>query len=72
MKKHFLAIFPIAIMLLYSVSATAGIGLRFNRTGTNAQSVTVSVVDEIGAVIDGASATLTSTHDLKASSGNVT
>ena len=72
MKKHFLAIFPIAIMLLYSVSATAGIGLRFNRTGTNAQSVAVSVVDENGAVIDGASATLTSTHDLKATSGNVT
>lgn len=47
--------------------------LTFARTGTDANSVTVSVVDENGAEIEGASATLDfSSHDFKGTAGNVT
>ncbi len=47
--------------------------LTFERTGTDASSVAVSVVDENGEAIDGASATLVSTtHDFKGTAGNVT
>lgn len=47
--------------------------LRFARTGTNASSVTVSVVGESGKAIEGASATLVSTsHDFKGTGNNVT
>lgn len=47
--------------------------LTFARTGTDASSVAVSVVDENGEAIDGASATLVSTsHNFKGTAGNVT
>lgn len=47
--------------------------LTFARTGTDASSVAVSVVDENGEAIDGTSATLVSTsHNFKGTAGNVT
>ena len=47
--------------------------LTFTRTGTDASSVAVSVVDENGEAIEGASATLVSTsHNFKGTAGNVT
>ena len=46
--------------------------LHFNRTGTNAQSVTVDVTDGEGNVIDGVTASLTSSHNLKPTSNAVT
>ena len=47
--------------------------LTFDRTGTDANSVTVSVVDENGEAIEGASATLVSTsHAFKGTGNNVT
>lgn len=48
------------------------ISLKFNRTGTDAQSVTVSVADATGATIQGASATLTASHSLKGTGNAVT
>ena len=47
--------------------------LTFTRTGTDANSVAVSVVDENGDAIEGASATLVSaSHNFKGTAGNVT
>ena len=47
--------------------------LKFTRTGTEASSVTISVVDENDEEIEGASATLTSaSHVFKTTAGNVT
>ena len=49
------------------------IRLTFSRTGTDAGSVTVNVVDENGNAIDGASARITGfSHTFKGTAGNVT
>ncbi len=73
--KRFSQLFA-AFWMLFAAAATAAvptaIGLRFARTGTSAESVTVSVVDQDGALISGAAATLTSSHALKATTGAVT
>lgn len=45
--------------------AMSGISLKFNRAGTDAQSVTVSITDENGTAIDGATATVTTSHNFK-------
>lgn len=63
-------------MLLASVlgarATTEGIGLRFERTGADAASVTVQVVDGQGLPLPGASATMVSSHTFKATKGSVT
>lgn len=43
------------------------IGLSFSRTGTDAGSVAVKIVDQNGKAIEGATATVTSSHNFKAS-----
>ena len=48
------------------------VSLKFNRIGTDAASVAVSVTDAEGTAIDGATATLTSSHTLKATGNAVT
>ena len=49
------------------------IRLTFSRTGTDAGSVTVNVIDENGDAINGASATITGlSHNFKGTAGNVT
>lgn len=71
MKKILLSL----VLLLACVGAWAQniAKLTFSRTGTDASSVAVSVVDESGVAIEGASATLVSTsHDFKGTAGNVT
>lgn len=65
----------ILLLLVYALSGRAsaeGIGLRFERTGTDAASVTVSVVDGNGQPLSGASATLSASHSFKATGGSVT
>lgn len=71
MKKILLSL----VLLLACVGAWAQniAKLTFSRTGTEASSVAVSVVDESGVAIEGASATLVSTsHKFKETAGNVT
>ena len=51
---------------------TDAVRLSFNRTGTTAADVTVNVTDAAGTAIDGASATLAVSHDLKATGSLVT
>ena len=53
------------LMVAEPILAMSGIGLKFNRTGTGASTVTISVVDEKGADIEGTTATMTSTHEFK-------
>lgn len=72
MKRFYLTILTLLIMATQPILAVSGIGLKFNRTGTDASTVTVTVVDENGAAIDGATATLTSTHSFKGTSNAVT
>lgn len=52
--------------------AQDGIALKFLRSGTDSQSVKVSVADVDGAVVDGAGASIQCSHDFKATAGNVT
>ena len=71
MKKFLLTM---ALALIAGVTmAQNEVRLTFARTGTDAGSVTVNVVDENGNAIDGASATITGlSHSFKATAGNVT
>ena len=72
MKKLLLTILALSIMALQPIFAVSDISLKFNRTGTDAQSVTVSVVDENGTAVSGASATMEANKSFKATTGNVT
>lgn len=72
MKKLYFTILAMLLVITGQAFAAQSIGLRFNRTGTDASSVTISVVDENGTAISGASATMTSSHDLKGTSNAVT
>lgn len=63
------------LLLVGFMSAAANdiVSLKFNRTGTDAASVAVSVVDGEGNAIEGASASLTSVSSaLKATAGSIT
>ena len=72
MKKLYLTILTFCLLVVQSATATSGIGLRFNRTGTDAGSVAITVVNENGTEIEGATATLQSSHTLKGDGGVVT
>ncbi|MBQ8337482.1 MAG: hypothetical protein IJY44_08135 [Bacteroidaceae bacterium] len=72
MKKLTLTIITMLLLAAQPILAES-ISLKFNRTGTDASSVTVTVTDANGAAVSGASATLTSaSHAFKATAGNVT
>ncbi len=53
-------------------SAPSVLSLRFARTGTDASSVAISVVDQDGNVVNGTSATLTTSHAFKPTGSSVT
>lgn len=72
MKRLYLTILTLLVMAAQPLLAVSGIGLRFNRTGTEASSVTVTVVDENGTAINGATATVAASHSFKATSNAVT
>ena len=71
MKKLYLTILA-TLLVAVQAFATQSIGLRFNRTGTTASTVSVSVVDANGTAISGASATMTSSHEFKGTGNAVT
>lgn len=71
MKKLTLTIFTMLLLAVQPILAES-ISLRFNRTGTDAQSVTVSVVDGNGTAVSGASATVTTSHNFKGTSNAIT
>ena len=72
MKKKF-SLFLLALAsIMPSFAAEEVVRLQFNRTGTNAESVAVSVVDGAGNAISGATATLAASHNLKGTSNAVT
>lgn len=72
MKRLFPTILSLFMLAALPAFAVSGISLKFNRTGTDAQSVTVNVTDENGTAIQGAIATLTSSHGFKATSNAIT
>ena len=72
MKKLYLTILAMLLIMTGQAFAAQSVGLKFNRTGTNASSVTISVVDENGTAISGASATMTSSHEFKGTGNAVT
>lgn len=68
---------PYKSLLLAAFLPLAGqaydkIGLRFNRTGTDAGSVSVTVVDENGRVVNGAQANVTVTPAFRSTAGAIT
>lgn len=75
MNRTLLHVFGSLLLLtagVISSSAQSKIGLKFERTGTDAASVSTLVLDENGVVIKGASATVTSSHAFKATGSSVT
>ena len=72
MKRFYLTILTLLILTTQPTMAVSGIGLRFNRTDTDASSVTITVVDENGATIEGATATVATSHSFKPTSNAVT
>ena len=72
MKKLYMTILALLVLAVQPALATSGISLKFNRTGTDASSVTVNVTDENGTPIEGATATVSTSHDFKATSNAVT
>lgn len=70
MKKLYFTFLAILALGFQSSVAAEKIGLTFNRAGTDAASVAISVVDKNGAPIEGASATIESSHEFKPNGGN--
>lgn len=62
----------VALTAQADVTEYDGLQLKFYRTGTDASSVSVDVLDQNGEPISGASATLTSNYDFKATTNAVT
>ena len=72
MKRLLLSLFSLLLLVSQPIFAQQSISLRFNRTGTDASSVTVTAVDEEGTAINGVTASLTASHDLKGTQNAVT
>ena len=72
MRKKLTLLWLLLASVATSFAAEDVVRLQFNRTGTNAESVTVNVLDAQGNAISGATATLTSSHDLKGTANAVT
>ena len=72
MRKTYLLFLLLALTAIMPASAASSVKLSFTRTGTDAQSVTISVTDENGTAINGAAATLTTSHAFKGTGGAVT
>lgn len=77
MMKRLLLLLPLLCLLLCQSAGarvtTSKVVLSFERTGTDAESVTVSIADSTGAAIEGAEAVLTSTsHDFMETTNAVT
>lgn len=70
MKRIQLIILFAIVLGLQAIKANESIGLTFNRTGIDASSVTIAIADMSGNVIEGATATLSSTHNFKPNGGN--
>ena len=60
-----------ALMSVVPFMASDVVRLQFNRTGTEAQSVAVTVTDGAGNAISGATASLTASHTLKGTAGAI-
>ena len=72
MKKIIISTMLLLVGLM-SAAANDIVSLKFNRTGTDAASVAVRVVDGEGNAIEGASASLTSvSHALRGTAGSIT
>ena len=72
MKRLYLTILTMMLIVSQQTFAASAIGLKFNRTGTDASSVAITVVDENGTAIEGATATVATSHNFKATSNAVT
>lgn len=72
MRKKLTLLWLLLACVATSFAAEDVVRLQFNRTDTNAESVTVNVLDAQGNAISGATATLTSSHDLKGTANAVT
>ena len=72
MKRFYMTILTLLILAAQPAMAVSGIGLKFNRTGTDASSVSITVIDENGTAIDGATATVATSHAFKATNNAVT
>ena len=72
MRKIYLSILLFAFAAILPASAAKSIKLGFTRTGTDASSVTIGITDENGTAIDGASASLTTSHAFKPTANAVT
>ncbi len=70
MKKLYFTLLAILGIGIQSSAAANKIGLTFSRTGTDAGSVTINVTDAEGAPIEGAKATIVSSHEFKPNGGN--
>lgn len=70
MKRQFVMLL-FALMSVVPFMASDVVRLRFNRAGTEAQSVTVSVTDGAGNAISGVTASLTASHALKGTAGAI-
>ena len=72
MKKLLLTLFSLLLLVSQPIFAQQSISLRFNRTGTNASSVTVTATDENGTAVNGITASLSASHDLKGTQNAIT
>lgn len=60
------------MLAMQPIFATESVGITFMRTGTDASSVSATIVDENGTAITGAAAVFATSHSLKATANNVT
>ncbi|MBR3916824.1 MAG: hypothetical protein IKJ49_06765 [Bacteroidaceae bacterium] len=71
MRQLYLTILAMMLIVSQQAFAASAIGLKFNRTGTDASSVAITVVDENGTAIEGATATVAASHSFKSTSNAV-
>lgn len=72
MKKIVLTLFSLLLLVAQPIFAQQSISLKFNRTGTNAESVAVQTTDENGNAINGMTVNFASSHNLKGTGSAVT
>lgn len=72
MKKIYTTIVTLFLFATISTFAAESIKLNFTRTGTDASSVTIGITDENNTVIDGVTASMTSSHSFKGTANAIT
>ncbi len=72
MKKIFFTLLTFTLLCMQTVRASQEITLKFTRSGTTSQDITVGITDGENNAINGVTATAVVSHNMKATANNIT